>query len=304
MRRRRGFTLVELLVVIGIIALLISILLPALSKARRQAKTVQCQSNMRQVAAALIMYINDNKGHFPPAQAQAQTSNVIYPDGFWWPDALVEGKYISAPSLYDTPGSSTSAKKFEGNNPFQCPEGLTADEWSSNSNGGGDYPTDPKNNGFSIGNDSQAAAKGFGIASWYMLNCRNLSDSNNADKNGARRTPFVYFNTTDGSVMKQNGWQRGLGQVRKSSELLMIVEATNANWFDQADPQRTDYIGKIYLRRLGARHGKVSADGANAQTNMAFFDGHVATYDTARFEFPKDMMDKATQEVIFYLTKQ
>src|SRR4051812_16709739 len=149
MRRRRfGFTLVELLVVIGIIALLVSILLPALSRARRQAKTVQCQSNMRQVAAALMMYISDNKGHFPPAQAQAQTSNVIYPDGFWWPNALVEGKYINAPSVYDHPGSSTSQKHFDGNSVFQCPEGLTSDDTAgANSNGGGDFPTDGKNNG-------------------------------------------------------------------------------------------------------------------------------------------------------------
>ena len=59
-----------------------------------------------------------------------------------------------------------------------------------------------------------------------------------------------------------------------------------------------------FLRRLGARHGKVSADGANAYTNMAFFDGHVATYPTAQFESPKDMMDNQRQEVIFYLNKQ
>jgi prepilin-type N-terminal cleavage/methylation domain-containing protein/prepilin-type processing-associated H-X9-DG protein len=63
--RKQGFTLIELLVVIAIIAILMGILMPALSRVRKQARMIRCQANLKQYAIAGKLYANDNDGDFP-----------------------------------------------------------------------------------------------------------------------------------------------------------------------------------------------------------------------------------------------
>jgi prepilin-type N-terminal cleavage/methylation domain-containing protein len=84
---RKGFTLIELLVVIAIIAVLVAMLLPTLSKAREQARIVQCMSGARQVHLAVESYCHDHKGYFPSGYG---------PSTYFWHQQLVELKYMPA----------------------------------------------------------------------------------------------------------------------------------------------------------------------------------------------------------------
>ncbi|HUB26850.1 MAG TPA: hypothetical protein VL992_15600, partial [Tepidisphaeraceae bacterium] len=149
----------------------------------------------------------------------------------------------------------------------------------------------------------------FAVACWYDINERvffaddmafpNASHGENTgiDSAGDTNAPFVsavgmgppndHALPTGFSSLKQAicspDFTRTINLIKHPSNMVMIVEANSFNWMDQTPGGQPAKYPQIDVVQLAARHGEKTADGLNAYTNFAFFDGHVALYPTKPF---------------------
>src|SRR5688500_12950830 len=157
--RKRAFTLVGLLVVIGIVALLIAILMPALAAGREAANKAQCLSNLRQIGIALLTYSTEHRGHTIPFELHTPVPNTTFYESTTWPALLIEQKYLRATTHHLLIEPNT----VPGPNVFRCPSGADAKI-------SGSHPTSPYDPRGAFFMRHGYGRPNFMIDIWYGLN--------------------------------------------------------------------------------------------------------------------------------------
>jgi prepilin-type N-terminal cleavage/methylation domain-containing protein/prepilin-type processing-associated H-X9-DG protein len=262
---RRAFTLVELLVVIGIIALLIGILLPTLNRARAAARSTKCMANLSQLGMAFIMYNNDHKGlNIPSYTMTGVAGGAAVPLEGWAPildrDNYIKGDrdlnttVFTCPETFDIEGMATGQT---GTDPGK-PKGWM--DWPNTRVGSANLPvTIPERSFDRI------------IRVGYWINADNPIGSTTSF------TPDMYYTSSVGYGPSSTGTfmkHTKITRIKRPAELIVLADGVYAG------RQRDNQIG-MENSRIGYRHPGPRIDVPKA--NVAYADGHVSSLDGKSF---------------------
>jgi prepilin-type processing-associated H-X9-DG protein len=260
-----------LLVVIGIIALLIAILLPALNAAREQAKTTQCLSNLRQVASGIQMYAAEQKGFLIPAWTRRQPAGGRGEENY--ATLLAAMGYLKSPSQLDFippqggevfPGETAfDAPASEGltRSVFYCPNGILEKDLGgtpqSKTDGNNSVPW--RRQSFTYhGMTTHGTA--IMMDTWYGCNAVNPTNAQLTARIGQDAFPMRVFGRIMASGEIRGGPFTKLSSLRRSSELVLLFDGYRVH----------DYN----TNNISARHNR------QKMTNILFADGHATSVDS------------------------
>lgn len=276
MRKSKAFTLVELLVVIGIIALLISILLPSLQKARDSAVTVQCLSNLRQVGMGLTQYSLAHKGAMPPCEIYGYHNGLATgtDNGRFWFNILGDNDYVAVND------SSTG-------NVMMCPGAIdqeaawnTASPWwtapESMRDGKGEWYMRTESATRSPSGGTQYHRTNYAInAIWSGIAYWDTTTAPNPQKLATAHWVPSYMGYGKGAAqgdIDNSGRGYPMNTTKVKDNTRMVI-AFDGRWLLAFNP-----------RQINLRHG--GRQGRRTMTNMLFLDGHAETLQEK--QLPKD----------------
>jgi prepilin-type N-terminal cleavage/methylation domain-containing protein/prepilin-type processing-associated H-X9-DG protein len=272
---RRAFTLVELLVVIGIIAVLIALLLPALKHAREQANMVTCQANLRSIGIAAAMYANDFHGATVPVQVYADgfdSSSAATNESDNWYVILVGLRYLPQTEFVPTSGSHTA--QFNYNSVLVCPD---APAFAANIPSTAAFPPvkQPASDGFYLGHflnmPSYVIAPTSTNPIWTACCSYGINGDNDNLLPAFGGSTSMLSAYPCGDVGNHFIPPRKLSQLHGTSDLAFIFDGNGFNW------------NSNIAYRLMNRHGSSNQTSyqqamTTGITNVLFFDGHVDSF--------------------------
>lgn len=262
---RPAFTLVELLVVIGIIALLISILLPALNKARGAANEVKCLSNLRTIGQAVVMYSTQNKGCVMPTVVWGPNTTVDY-----WPELLMQAKLL--PRQAEAKDVATTSNPTSGlTSVLLCPSAL--DVVQENSQGDGAKP-------------DQIDVVNPASAGYWTYNSYGINGTSYRNMPADGSPPQALIDLFPSSAISYDPQTKvfplkKVSKIRRSAEVALIFDGKEWNiWASNS------FANAIVSRLSGQRHSKwdPAKPDRSGRTNVLFLDGHAAGF--ARADLP------------------
>jgi prepilin-type N-terminal cleavage/methylation domain-containing protein len=235
----RGFTLIELLVVIAIIALLLAVLLPALTKVKEAARRTVCATNMHDLFLSLCLYAEANNEKLPPvriAGGSPSNNQAVNHWARWWRLEESDGSknYWNLGFLWKTGISEGNGKIFF------CPSSKATFKYKDYSLGGSSFPVDIR--------PTTASAKGVRVPYSFNPECMSRSDRNRKYKKRsnmkANSLLLVDLLTKDG-IAHEKGWNvlRGDGSTFFSiqKEVQTIIE-TSGDAFEVGDYKALDDV--------------------------------------------------------------